>query len=69
MNFISLFLIAYIQSLVENGLVVSEESFVLISYVNDLGPSQETTLTLNTHTSSIPQLFVCIFQLSGHRLQ
>ena len=34
-----------------------------------LGQGQEMTLTFNTHTTSLNQLVVCIYQLSGHRLQ
>ena len=31
--------------------------------------SKEMTLTFNTHIPSSSQLVVCIYQLSGHRLQ
>ena len=34
-----------------------------------LGHGQEMTLTFSTHNTSLTQLFVCIYQLSGHRLQ
>ena len=33
------------------------------------GQSPEMTLTLNAHIPSLTQLVVCIYQLSGHRLQ
>ena len=34
-----------------------------------LGQGQEMTLTFNTHIPSLTQLVVCIYRLSGHRLQ
>ena len=34
-----------------------------------LGQGQVMTLTFNTHIPSFSQLVVCIYQLSGHRLQ
>ena len=34
-----------------------------------LGQGQEKTLTFNTHITILTQLVVCIFKLSGHRLQ
>ena len=33
------------------------------------GQGQEMTLTFNTHITSLAQHVVCIYQLSGHRLQ
>ena len=33
------------------------------------GQGQEMTLTFNTHNTSLAQHIVCIYQLSGHRLQ
>ena len=53
----------YIQNLVENGPVVSEKSKFNFYMQMTLGQSQEMTLTLNTHISSLTQL------VSGHRLQ
>ena len=37
---------AYIQNLVENGLVVFEKSKFLFSYVNDLGPRSRNNIDL-----------------------
>ena len=34
-----------------------------------LGQGQEMTLTYNTHITSLTQLVVCIYQLSGRSLQ
>ena len=59
--FISLYLKAFIQNFIQNlfqnGLVLSEK----ITF--------EMTLTFNTHIPSFSHLVVCIYQLSGHRLQ
>ena len=53
--FISLYLKAFIQSLVQIGTVVSEKIQFEFLYVQDLGPGQEMTLTVNTHISSYIQ--------------
>ena len=63
--------------MVNNIHVVSEKSKFQFSYVNDLwsrsgmtfGQGLEMTLTFNTYLPSLTQLVVCIYQLSGHRLQ
>ena len=39
-----------------------------VSPVNN-SDSDSMTFTLNTHITSFTQLAVCIYQLSGHRLQ
>ena len=59
-----MYLKAYLQNLVQKGSVISEKSKVMT-----LGHGQEMTLTLNTNKPSSTQLVVCIYQLSGHRMQ
>ena len=50
--FISLYLKAFIQNLVQNGSIVSEKiRFEFFKYTT-LGQGQEMTLTLNTHIPS-----------------
>ena len=62
--FISLYLKAFIQNLVQIGTVVSEK--IQFEF---LFQSHEMTLTFNTHISSYIQLDVCSYYLSGHWLQ
>ena len=50
--FISLYLKAFIQNLVQNSPVVSEKLWFDFLYVHDLGQGQEMTLTFNTHIPS-----------------
>ena len=57
--FISLYLKAFIQSLVQIDTVVSEKIQFEILYVPTLGHGQEMTLTFNIHISSYIQLDVC----------
>ena len=65
---ISLHLKAFIQNLVQNGIVVSEKiRFDLFMYTT-LGQGQEMTLTFNTHIPSYIQLDVCSYQLFTGRL-
>ena len=51
--FISLYLKAFIQSLVQINTVVSEKIWFEFLYVHDLGPRSRMTLTFNTHISSL----------------
>ena len=67
--FISFYLEAFIQNLVQNGPVVSEKIRFEFCMYTTLGQGQIMTLTFNTHIPSRSQLVVCIYQLSGHRLQ
>ena len=67
--FISLYLKAFIQNLVQIGKIVSEKIRLEFLYVHVLGPRSNLTLTFNTHTPSYHQLDVCSYQLSGHWLQ
>ena len=48
----SLYLKAFMHSLVQTGTVVSEKIQFEFLYVYNLGPSQDMTLTFNTHISS-----------------
>ena len=57
--FISLYLKAFINNLVQMGTVVSEKIWFVFLYVHDLG--QEMTLTFNTHIPSYIQLDVCSY--------
>ena len=67
--FISLYLKAFKQNLVQIGTVVSEKiQFVFCMYTT-LDQGQEMTLTFNTQISSYIQLDVCSYYLSGHWLQ
>ena len=50
--FISLYLKAYVQNLVQNGPVVSEKIRFEFLYVYDLGQGQVMTLTFNTQIPS-----------------
>ena len=50
--FISLYLIAFIQTLVKNGTIVSEKSRLKFCMYMTLGQGQEMTLTFNTHIPS-----------------
>ena len=61
--FISLYLKAFIQNLVQNGKVVPGKSGLHACMYTTLGQGQEMTLTFNTHISSLNPL------LYGHRLQ
>ena len=68
--FIALYLIAFIQNLVQIRTVVSEKIGFEFLYVhNPKGQGQEMTLTFNTHTPSYIHLDVCSYQFSGHWLQ
>ena len=51
-NFYFLVPESFHTKLVQNGRVVSEKIWFEFLYVNDLGPGQEMTLTLNTHIPS-----------------
>ena len=53
----TLYLQSYIQNLVENGPLFSEKSKLNFHMLLTLGKGQEMTLTLNTHISSLNQLF------------
>ena len=68
--FISLYLKACIQDLVQIGTVVSEKIRFEFLYVHDLGPRSKNDLDLQySHTPSSIQLDVCSYQLSGQWLQ
>ena len=67
--FISLYLKAFIQNLDQNGPEVSERIRFEFFLYTTLGQGQVMTLTFNTHIPSWSQVVVCIYQLSGHRLQ
>ena len=49
--FISLYLKAFIQNLVQIGTVVSEKIQFEVLYVNNLGPRSRNDLTFDTHIS------------------
>ena len=66
-NFVSSFLKDYIQSLVENGPVVSEKSKFLFSLVNDLGPRSKNDLDLR-YSHIFINSSICLHQPS-HRIQ
>ena len=67
--FISLYLKAFMEKLIQIGKVVSEKIRSEFLYVHDLGPSLKMTLTFNTHIPSYIQLDVCSYYVSGHWLQ
>ena len=68
-NFLSLYPKAFIQNLVQNGPVVSEKIRFEFLYVHDLGPRSSNDIDLQYSHTFTSQLVVCIYQLSGHRLQ
>ena len=59
--FISMYLIAFIQNLVQIGTVVSEKIQFAFCMYTTLAQDQEMTLTFNTHISSYIQLDVCSY--------
>ena len=59
--FISLYLKAFIQRLVQIGTVVSEKIQFNFYMCTTLGQGQEIALTFNTHISSYIQLDVCSY--------
>ena len=61
--FISLYMKAFIQNLVQNGTVVSENIWFEFLYDTTLGQGQEMTLTFNTNIHSYIQLDVCSYQV------
>ena len=65
--FISLYLNAFMQHLVQIGRVVSEKIQFDFCMYTTLGQGQEMILTFNTHISSYIQLDVCSysFQVTG----
>ena len=65
---VSLYLKAFIQNFVQNGIVVSGKSGLNFFMYTTLGEGQEMTLTFNTHIPSYIQLDVCSYQFSGHWL-
>ena len=67
--FISLYLKAFIQNLIQIGTVVSEKIQLNFCMYTTLGHGQEMTLAFNTYISSYIQLDVCSYYLSGHWLQ
>ena len=67
-NFISLYLKAFIQTLIQIGTVVSEKIKFEFCMYTILGQGQEKTLTFNTHISSHIQ-DVCFYLLSDQWLQ
>ena len=67
--FISLYMKAFIQNLVQNGPVVSEKIRLEFLYVHNLGPWSSNDLDLQYSHTFMKSLVVCIYQLSGHRLQ
>ena len=60
-NFISLYMKAFIQSLVQIGTVVSEKIQFNFYMYTTLGQGQEIALTFNTRISSSIQLDVCSY--------
>ena len=67
-NFISLFLKAFIQNLVQNGTVVSEKIWFEFLYVHDLGPRSRNDLDLqysHTFMKSISCLYLPTFRSQG----
>ena len=69
--FISLYLKAFKQNLVQINEVVSEKIQFEFLYVHNLGPRSRNDLTFNTHISTYIQLHVdvCSYYFSGHWLQ
>ena len=68
--FISLYLKAFIQNLVQIGTVVSEKIQLEFLYVHNLGPRSRNHLDLQySHIFIYIQLDGCSFYLSGHWLQ
>ena len=63
--FISLYLKAFIQNLVQIGKVVPEKILFEFYMYTTLDQGQVMTLTFNTHIPSYIQLDVCTYQLSG----
>ena len=67
-KFISLYLKAFIQNLVQNGTVVSEKIWFEFLYVNDLGPRSRNDLDLkysHTFMKSISCLYLPTFRSQG----
>ena len=63
--FISLYLKAFIQNLVQNGPVVSEKIWFEFLYVHDLGPSSNNDLDLqysHTFMKSVSCLYLPTFR-------
>ena len=67
--FFSLYLNAFIQTLVQIGTAVSEKILFKFCMYMIMGLGQEMTLTFNTHISSHIQLDVCYYLLSFQWLQ
>ena len=64
-DFISLYLKAFIQNLVQFGTVVSEKIQFEVLYDTTLGQGQEMTMTYNTHISSKKMSAPTTFQITG----
>ena len=67
-NFISLYLKAFIQNLVQNGTVVSEKIWFEFLYVHDLGPRSRNDLDLqfsHIFMKSISCLYLQTFRSHG----
>ena len=69
LDFISLYLKACIQNLVQIGTVVSEKIQFEFLYVHDLELRSRNDFICNAHISSYIQINVCSYYLSGHWLQ
>ena len=64
--FISLYLKAFIQNLIQICIAVSEKIHFIFCMYTTLDQGQEMTLTFNTHISSYIQLDISSYYLSGH---